>query len=73
MSELMNSLAAMTNRMWRDKVYEPKKRWCGGHYGWVRHRFPIKDGISYREVLTFNLFAPNPLLELFKKNAKGQT
>ena len=68
-SPLMLSLAEMSKRVFHAKVYEPKKRLCGGHYGWVQHRFPVKDGISWRDVMIANSFAPNPLLELFRKNA----
>lgn len=32
------------------KTYEPNKRWCGGSYGWVCHRFPVKNGISWLDV-----------------------
>lgn len=28
------------------KCVEPEKRMCGGVYGWVVHRFPIKGGKS---------------------------
>lgn len=29
---------------------EPARRLCGGYFGWVYHRFPIKGGITPREV-----------------------
>jgi len=38
------------------KTIEPQKRWFGGKYGWARHRFPIKDGISSREAMVFDLY-----------------
>jgi len=41
------------------RCYEPKKRLVNGKYGWARHRFPIKGGISFREVLIRNLYEPN--------------
>jgi hypothetical protein len=33
-----------------EKVYEPVQRNKDG-LRWIRHRFPIKNGISYREVM----------------------
>ena len=38
------------NEIMRQPVYEPRKRWCGGRYGWVAHRFPVKGGISMCDV-----------------------
>ena len=32
------------------KCVEPKKRWVGGKFGWAVHRFPIKEGITKREM-----------------------
>jgi hypothetical protein len=32
------------------KCVEPKKRWVGGKFGWAVHRFPIKGGITKREI-----------------------
>ena len=62
----------------RSPVYEPKKRWCGGTYGWVMHRFPVKDGLSFREVLMRNLAssmyqdfaAGQRLVNMLKRNAE---
>jgi hypothetical protein len=39
------------NAIMRRPIYEPKPRWCGGVFGYVAHRFPIRDGISVRDVL----------------------
>ena len=39
------------NAIMRRPIYEPKPRWCGGVFGYVAHRFPIKGGISTRDVL----------------------
>ena len=33
-----------------NKCVEPEKRWVGGEYGWAVHRFPIKGGITKREM-----------------------
>lgn len=30
---------------------EPKKRWIGGEFRYATHRFPIKDGITPREMM----------------------
>jgi hypothetical protein len=38
------------------KTIEPKKRWFGGTYGCAEHRFPIKDGISPREAVMYDLY-----------------
>jgi hypothetical protein len=42
------------NDFMRSPVYEPKKRWCGGVYGWVAHRFPVKGGVSFRDLVVRN-------------------
>lgn len=41
------------------RCYEPKERLCGGEFGFVRHRFPIKDGISLKEVMHQELIKAN--------------
>jgi hypothetical protein len=64
------------NEIMRQPIYEPKKRWCGGTYGWVAHRFPVKGGISMRDVwmhdtanaLYNDVVGKHPLIELFRKN-----
>ena len=55
------------------KCVEPEKRWVGGQYGWAIHRFPIKGGITKRE-MTRNMLidsmyeAKNSMLiDLFSK------
>ena len=48
---------------WRQPRYEPHKRKCGGVDGWVAHRFPIKGGISARDVMAAQLGEPNALLK----------
>jgi len=53
-----------SNDFWRKKVCEPKKRLVGGSYGWACHRFPIKGGISYRDIILIEACRPNPLLKL---------
>jgi hypothetical protein len=32
-------------------VYEPNPRLCGGEFGYVVHRFAIKGGLSWRDVM----------------------
>lgn len=71
MSNLQSKLMAMTNSLFHAKVYEPRKRWCGGSYGWVAHRFPVKGGISWRDVMASEQFAPNPLLKMIRLKEKN--
>jgi len=47
----------------RRPIYEPRRRWCGGTYGWVAHRFPVKNGISMRDVLLQQLLDQHPLMK----------
>ena len=55
-----------------DPVYEPKQRLSGGKFGWVRHRFPIRGGISSRQTMIADMYsAPNPLWEALMKKTKG--
>ena len=52
---------------------EPEKRLVGGQYGWAIHRFPIKGGITKREMTRHMLMdsmyeAKNSMLiDLFSK------
>jgi hypothetical protein len=48
------------------KCIEPKPRRCGGRFGYVWHRFPIKGGVSWREVMWKQAGRPNPLFEMVK-------
>jgi len=53
------------------KCYEPKERLCAGRFGFVRHRFAIKGGISTTEVMARNLSRNNALLSrLMAKDGK---
>lgn len=47
---------------------EPQKRMVGGQYGWARHRFPIKGGISPRQAMMHDLYSSrnSTMLEMFK-------
>jgi hypothetical protein len=52
------------------RCYEPKKRLVGGEHKWAQHRFPIKGGISFREVIIRNFYEPhddNLLKQLMEK------
>jgi len=51
------------NEIMRRPIYEPRKRWCGGTYGWVSQRFPVKDGISMREVWLRQSLDQHPLMK----------
>lgn len=48
------------------KRYEPAERWAGGVFGYVAHRFPIKNGISASDVMAARMFSPCPLLAYLK-------
>ena len=67
----------MANESWHpwitDKVYEPTPRLCGGVYGYVGHRFPIKNGISKIEVMKmqFGMIAGKPNKLYWKLNPDG--
>jgi len=66
------------NEIMRRPIYEPRPRRCAGVYGYVAHRFPVKGGVSMREVmmrqvargLYDDIVAGNRLIEAFKKNAE---
>lgn len=67
------------NAIMRRLIYEPKPRWCGGVFGYVAHRFPIKGGISVYDVwmrgnanATYQEFVRgNALIAHFEKNRIG--
>ena len=53
------------------KCYEPKPRLCAGHYGYVRHRFPVKNGLNWREVFVLEQsLHKNPLFEMIRTKDK---
>lgn len=54
------------------KVYEPKRRLCGGRMGWVRHRFPIKNGISWRDVMIAESLRQNVLFKLVRLEKESE-
>lgn len=64
------------NAIMRRPIYEPKPRWCGGVFGYVAHRFPIKGGISMRDVwargnanaMYQDIVRGNALIVHFEKN-----
>lgn len=45
------------------KRYEPKPRLHAGVFGYVAHRFPIKDGISAMTVAALQMSATNSLFQ----------
>ena len=68
------TLAEMIKDTFHGKYYEPKERkFAGSGVQFVGHRFPIKDGISLREVMVRRSFKRSPLLELFIKNKEQAT
>ena len=54
------SVYTQIGRILREKNTEPKQRLVGGRFGWAVHRFPIKGGISWVDVM---LGARNTLLD----------
>lgn len=50
------------------KVYEPKKRLFQGSFGWAYHKYPIKGGISFREIMARSLCEKSPLLKMIVDN-----
>lgn len=59
--------------IWDIPRYEPVPRKHGGSRVpvYVSHRFPIKGGISLREVMTRQMIQPTPLLRMLQKPKKG--
>ena len=64
----MKTIAEAMNRALCAPVYEPVPRNKDGVH-FIRHRFPIKGGISTHEVLKRQLYAHNPLWEKFVRDA----
>ena len=50
----------------RTKNYEPMQRNKDG-LRWIKHRFPIKGGISIIDVMKAEAQKPNPLLRMVQK------
>lgn len=50
------------------RVVEPKKRLREGSFGWVVHRFPIKEGITLRDMMMRSLAEPSSLLRLIERH-----
>lgn len=49
------------------KRVEPKPRMCGGKFGYVYHKYPIKNGISVSDILAEQIAKNNELLDRLKK------
>ncbi len=60
----MKSLAELTYELRARPHYEPVKRNKDG-LRWIRHRFPIKGGISEMEVIVQELVEKNAFLRAF--------
>lgn len=60
---LYDELIKITRDAFLGKHYEPMKRNKDG-LRWIKHRFPIKGGISYLEIQNRE---PNPLWEYLTK------
>lgn len=62
------SLVDLINKVFQGRRYEPTKRlhdWYGHH----SHRFPIKGGITFAEVMAKEMYATNPLLKSLMRRA----
>ena len=56
------------NKAMNARIVEPQKRLKGNPFPeWVVHRFPIKGGISLRDVWLMDMARPNPLLKLLQE------
>jgi hypothetical protein len=53
----------------RAKRYEPIPRLCAGKFGYVAHRFPIKNGISMAQVMAANIANNSPLYQRLIANS----
>jgi hypothetical protein len=53
--------------------WEPKKRLFEGRYQWAHHRFPIKGGISTRDVMARDFNMSNPLWEMLIEKPADRT
>lgn len=65
-----DAIAGAIRGLGRDRVYESEKRNKDG-MRWIRHRFPIKGGITSNEVDRREMAGPNPLLARLKARAMG--
>jgi len=54
-----------SSRFWHAKCVEPVKRNKDG-LQWIIHRFPIKGGISIRDMMIREASRPNLLLKLVR-------
>lgn len=59
------------NEIMRCPIYEPRPRWCGGVFGYVAHRFPIRGGISTIEVMVRQSMRPSSLWALLMRKVSS--
>ncbi len=60
------TLEIYNGALWNKKCVEPIKRNKDG-VKWIVHRFPIKNGISLKDAMIYDMFMqPNPLLDLLE-------
>lgn len=62
----LRARAIYSNSFFRRRCIEPRRRLVGGSFGWAVHRFEIKGGISWRDVMLEDARRPNPLLWLLR-------
>ena len=60
----MKTFSELVAEMFAKKSFEREPRLAKGHFGYVRHRFPIKDGISGYDVAVKNIEKNNPLYRM---------
>jgi hypothetical protein len=53
------------NNIWRVPCFEPVKRNKDG-LQWIMHRFPIKGGISMRDIWLIEMSKPNQLMKMVR-------
>jgi len=52
------------------KCVEPKERMVAGVFTYACHRFPIKGGMSYLDLMCINITKNNSLLRMLKEDGK---
>ena len=51
----------------QSKRVEPKPRMVGGKFGYAFHKYPIKNGVSWEDLIAKSVEKNNELLERLKK------
>lgn len=56
----------LTPDFFNDKRIEPEPRWVGGEFRRAIHRFPIKGGVSFSDLMVESMSKNNYLLQRIK-------